>query len=350
MKLRSLAVSIALCVGAALSGFGQGSGPATPSATEVVIPDGTMIHAKLKQKLDANKLHVGDPVKLEVMFDVRDRVTGVLLVPKKAKLLATVSHVDFSKETEGATLSIEMTRAEWEGGAAELHSRITAVEAQTATVRYQGQRVPSSGPGSRTVCVPGDPTGASIGARTTQCYQVGGDHISQRAGPPQPGGQDQVSVRVFNGKLQFLSSNHSLPAGIIFSIEHRIPSAANKAFEPSRDAALKGDAEAQFQLGLMYHQGKGAAQDYAQAAEWYRKAAEQGLAKAQNNLAVLYAQGQGVPQDYVSAYMWFSVAAAAKPDKNKANLQLLEGQMTPEQIAEGKRRAEEWLKQHPASH
>ena len=100
----------------------------------------------------------------------------------------------------------------------------------------------------------------------------------------------------------------------------------------------------------MYHRGQGAAQNFTQAAEWYRKAAEQGLAKAQNNLGAMYALGQGVSRDDVTAYMWFTLAAPAKADKNQANLQLLESRMTPEQIAEGQRRVQERLKQHPPSH
>ena len=42
-------------------------------------------------------------------------------------------------------------------------------------------------------------------------------------------------------------------------------------------------------LGLMYSQGKGVAQDYATAASWYRKAAEQGYASAQYNLGAAMA-------------------------------------------------------------
>ena len=44
--------------------------------------------------------------------------------------------------------------------------------------------------------------------------------------------------------------------------------------------------------------GQGVPQDYAEAVTWYRKAAEQGDADAQYNLGVMYAKGQGVPQDY----------------------------------------------------
>jgi hypothetical protein len=45
----------------------------------------------------------------------------------------------------------------------------------------------------------------------------------------------------------------------------------------------------------------------AQAVMWWRKAADQGNAKAQSNLGVMYANGWGVPQDYAQAYMWFNL-------------------------------------------
>ncbi len=55
-----------------------------------------------------------------------------------------------------------------------------------------------------------------------------------------------------------------------------------------RKAAEQGDADAQFRLGVMYHEGEGVSQDYTEAAKWSRKAAEQGDASAQINLGVMY--------------------------------------------------------------
>ena len=67
-----------------------------------------------------------------------------------------------------------------------------------------------------------------------------------------------------------------------------------------RKAADQGDAAAQSNLGVMYANGQGVPQDYAEAVQWYRKAADQGDADAQNNLGVMYDKGQGVPQDYAA--------------------------------------------------
>ncbi len=72
--------------------------------------------------------------------------------------------------------------------------------------------------------------------------------------------------------------------------------------------AEKGDANAQFVLGLKYDTGKGVPQDSAEAAKWYRKAAEQGHAEAQFNLGILYDEGRGVRQDYAEAVKWYRKA------------------------------------------
>ena len=53
-------------------------------------------------------------------------------------------------------------------------------------------------------------------------------------------------------------------------------------------AAEQEDAWAQYNLGILYGEGLGVAQDFEQAAYWYRKAAEQGHAEAQNNLGAMY--------------------------------------------------------------
>ena len=111
--------------------------------------------------------------------------------------------------------------------------------------------------------------------------------------------------------------------------------------------ALQGDATAQFNLGLMYAQGRGVAQDYAAAFNWYRKAADQGSVGAQNNLGVMYEQGKGVVQDYVQAHKWFNLAGAnAKDIKNRdaaaANRDIVAAKMQPAQIAEAQRLANAW--------
>lgn len=78
-----------------------------------------------------------------------------------------------------------------------------------------------------------------------------------------------------------------------------------------RADALKGDANAQRNLGYLYEEGLGVPRDPAQALAWYQKAADQGYAAAYNDLGTMYANGSGVPQDLVRAYVLFTQAWAA---------------------------------------
>jgi TPR repeat protein len=78
--------------------------------------------------------------------------------------------------------------------------------------------------------------------------------------------------------------------------------------ETTETRADHGDAEAQFSLGVKFAR-EGAAQDYAQAAQWYLKAADQSHSLAQFNLGIMYGSGQGVPRDEDKARVWMQKAA-----------------------------------------
>ena len=68
------------------------------------------------------------------------------------------------------------------------------------------------------------------------------------------------------------------------------------------EAAEQGNADAQFNLGIMYDDhGQGVDQSHAIAVKWYRKAAEQGLAKVQCNLGFMYKKGRCVGQSDATA-------------------------------------------------
>ncbi len=73
--------------------------------------------------------------------------------------------------------------------------------------------------------------------------------------------------------------------------------------------AEKGDARAQYTMGLMYEQGYGVTPDQGKAVTWFEKAAEKGETNAQYHLGSLYNHGQGVPRDLTQAAKWYTRAA-----------------------------------------
>jgi uncharacterized protein len=114
-----------------------------------------------------------------------------------------------------------------------------------------------------------------------------------------------------------------------------------------RMLANQGDPYAQRALGIMYDMGQGMRQDYTEAMKWYRRAADQGDALAQNNLGLLHFNGEGVLQNYIQAHMWLSLAAANALDKDGRdfavrNRELVASKMTPAEIAEAQKLADEW--------
>ena len=92
------------------------------------------------------------------------------------------------------------------------------------------------------------------------------------------------------------------------------------AFPIFEDLASKGNATAQYVLGIMYENGEGVKQDYIKAKEWYTKSANKGLAEAQYNLGGIYFNGKGVKQDYRQAIYWYKKAANQKHAQAQHNV------------------------------
>lgn len=88
--------------------------------------------------------------------------------------------------------------------------------------------------------------------------------------------------------------------------------------ESVEEKAEKGDADAQFQMGLELLADDSASK--ALALKWFRKSAEQGHAEAQYNLGELYFDGTGVAKDEEKALDWFY--ASAEQDFTEAQKRL----------------------------
>ena len=141
------------------------------------------------------------------------------------------------------------------------------------------------------------------------------------------------------------------------------------ALELYETLAGQGNAEAQFQLGLMYEQGLGTDVDRQTAQRYYQQAAEQqspqaldalgtlylkgegviqnfkeslrlfqqaaaqGYPQAQHNLGIAYADGKGTFRDPVKAHMWFNLASANGYPQAAASRERLASSMAQSEIA-----------------
>jgi hypothetical protein len=152
--------------------------------------------------------------------------------------------------------------------------------------------------------------------------------------------------------------------------------------EKLKNDAGRGDARAQFWLGVAFERGRGTPQDFAQALRWLSQSAIQGNADAQNSLGQMYEDAEGVPKDYAQAEKWYGAACAHRPDYGGAgqgcnnlgllyldglgvkqnyveaykyfnlgsaenNLKLVKARMTAREVAEGERRTVLWIRDHP---
>lgn len=113
-----------------------------------------------------------------------------------------------------------------------------------------------------------------------------------------------------------------------------------------RKSADMGYSSAQYNLGIMYEYGQTVEENHALAMELYLKAAEQGEAAAQFSIGLMYDKGTGVEKDLTQAYMWWQIAGEGHPHAIH-NRDAIAEEMTPMQISEGKRLAQEWLDARP---
>lgn len=74
--------------------------------------------------------------------------------------------------------------------------------------------------------------------------------------------------------------------------------------------AQQGRVAAQFNVANLLEQGKGVAQNPAEAGQWYSKAAEQGDLASVLKVAAMYESGTGLPADPAKARFWYRLAAA----------------------------------------
>jgi TPR repeat protein len=107
-------------------------------------------------------------------------------------------------------------------------------------------------------------------------------------------------------------------AAIVIHAAH----AQQEKFDPDalRQLAERGEAKAQFELGLRLLGGEGLPKDEQQAAEWLQKAAAQHLPGAMNALGTLHEEGVGVPKDQKKALEWFTKGANAGDPMAQLNL------------------------------
>ncbi len=91
-----------------------------------------------------------------------------------------------------------------------------------------------------------------------------------------------------------------------------------------RNAALKGDPNAAYEVGVRYAEGRGVPVNYDEAAKWYQRAAQAEVVPAIFRIGTLYEKGLAVKKDLEAARRYYSIAAERGNAKAMHNLAVLE--------------------------
>jgi TPR repeat protein len=118
----------------------------------------------------------------------------------------------------------------------------------------------------------------------------------------------------------------------------------SKALKIWTEEADNGEANAIYNIGLLYFFGNGVNKDLSIAYNFCKKAALKGLARAQNNLAYMYLNGMGTNKDYVNSYAWSLIAIKhgynSQGIKDNAKMHL-----TPAMLTDAERLANKMIKE-----
>lgn len=105
-----------------------------------------------------------------------------------------------------------------------------------------------------------------------------------------------------------------------------------EALSACEQAAKGGDAEAQYELGEFYYDGKNAPRDLNKALSNFELASLQGHAQAQYQLGIMFYKGEGVPANNVQAYIVLKMAAVNGAEDALDTADEVAAQMPREQL------------------
>lgn len=139
--------------------------------------------------------------------------------------------------------------------------------------------------------------------------QISAQELCQKANDSYKAGDVEKAVRLWTEAAERGNAQAQYNLGCCFEKSYGVSQNWGKAVMWYRKAAEQGYADAQNSLGNRYYNGEGVSQNFAEAVKWYQKSAEQGQMYAQYNLGNCYYNGRGISQDFTEAVKWYRKAA-----------------------------------------
>ena len=122
-------------------------------------------------------------------------------------------------------------------------------------------------------------------------------------------GNYEQALRLWLPLAEKDNANAQYNLGILYQKGLGVETNPKAAFIWYKRAAENGHTDAMYNLGIMYDHGKVVHLSTKDATKWWQKAAELGNASAQYNMAVEYAYGRNLEKDVDKAIMWWKKSA-----------------------------------------
>lgn len=131
-----------------------------------------------------------------------------------------------------------------------------------------------------------------------------------------------------------------VPTRMNLSLHFKLFGNDSQKFIDLSDKARGGDPAAEFELANAFFAGRDIPKDEAQGMALLERAARSGHPQAQFQMGERsYGDGNN-PEQYVAAYVWYVQAQRSGAEQAEAKVTELESRMTPDQLAEARKRTE----------
>ena len=168
--------------------------------------------------------------------------------------------------------------------------------------------------------------------------------VSQE-GPTQPSkrGSFVSPIRALHSLAEQGNVEAQFNLGLLYDQGRGVPKDKQEALRWYRRAAIQADMFAQNALGDNYWEGTGVPKDDREAVRWWRLAADKGFVPAQHSLGkILAGGGQGVPADKPQAYIWLMLSAVQGDEEAGRQGDLLSKQLKPVEVTNAKKLVNQW--------
>lgn len=156
-------------------------------------------------------------------------------------------------------------------------------------------------------------------------------HYGQAASAP----KCELQELAIAAALGDAEAQHDL--GVVFHRGEDLPRDLAKAAAMWRMAADRGSIAALNNLGHLTYYGRGIKQDHAEGVRLWRLAAEKRHAESQIHLSIAYTDGKYLPRDYVEAYAWAKSGRLLTEEIVGDDLRLKTFEMAEKQVAATRR-------------